>query len=565
MALDLLPFTQEVTDTKTTAADIDNDGQFTAAFQREAMNAPIGITGEGVLSRSLTLKEARERGDEALAPEELNNIFAGSNIPDFDKPMSLFSAQLIAEHEQRKLELEQKLNEGPNSGIVNFAAAATAHLTDPLEFGATALTGIGVAKALPALSATARTGVAAQRAGAGAKIGLVEGVISEGIIQGGTLALTDEDVNDFDMYDALSNAAIGIGLSAGITSGLTTAIGRAEPTLRDGPTAHRNKHNGAVARTLEDKKVRSEETTKEAISSIHARDVPSLDVRGGSGKVYALSNLAEGVEGPIKTIPIQENMGKGLVYASNSEMLVKRAANSMERETAGSVIEVDLQDLKLLDLDQEVKSIPELEVALNNQRIQTPEGKTIREVYEEVRQAVMSKEKDPEALDALNDVVKGLGNDGIVYNGRKYAGQDMGEHQVVMLYETDKSGKLRSRPKPLTEDERALIKKDHETSVGRLKSNAIKSANTTDDDAFFQPAVAKEAEENSVDMAARKANENADVDKRLEESKARVANDLAEAPAEAKALAEEAVAIEKKANVISDVYNNLKQCMVRHD
>lgn len=213
----------------------------TSALQQTGLG-PIIAGGRGGV-----LRAAPE--SPLLQPEAANTQFGIKGTLSWDKPVRLATAQLQNQYATERIQRADVLNRA-DSGILpataRIAATLGASALDPINIAASFVPVVGEAR-------FARLGVVGARIARGA----VEGAAGQALIEPIALQNADAEQRDYDMYNSLTNIAMGAGLGAV----LHTAGGFMHDRLFGvpeftPPQDHADALSGAIAALSEDRPTR---------------------------------------------------------------------------------------------------------------------------------------------------------------------------------------------------------------------------------------------------------------------------------------------------------------------
>ena len=383
-----------------------------------------------------------------MQPSELNHQYPGMSFKD---PTTKSSAALMYEMRLHEQNLQETIDAGPQGsfyGLARFGAQLLPQAIDPINY----LAGSGVAKV---------AGKALIGTGIGRALGY--GVESPGVLQNlgrsslegvaGNLAVeplqalkASQFNEDYNVSDAAVNA-IGAGVGFAGVHAVLGPVGRFLGKLT-------REHLGVIE--------------KSAISSVANDRVPMVDeqlkdyVKETQGGVYMKGELSragyvfkpmdpantgdrpmysatheqatsfENGAAKIDTSIIgHEGYGPGIYMTDNPHVANGEAARKIH-ENDGTVFEHRIADKKLLNLDEPMPDSMPLE------GFGEYEGKTVKETFTNVKDAIEEGRLPESALQDLNKHIQDAGYDGIHYKETSVIGEAHDPHNVVMLY--DKTG-----------------------------------------------------------------------------------------------------------------------------
>ena len=392
-----------------------------------------------------------------LHPNELNQRFPEVEVP-FTEPTSLPVAAEIARHARDRQELESIISHGPQGGLYGASRGAMGLLVGFGDPASLALGGIG-GKALGAsgiLGAEAST--LAGRLGQNFAHGVAGAALPEAL--GGYAALKDQQ--EYGVKDFVGNTVLaGAGYSA-----LATGFHYAKPALAEffgrNPKAEVIAHESAIEQLLKDRQVdvepiardihrqtngspKSEDGKVSAFGDykyqkiVASEDVPGRDFFHGSQE--SQGDFKSSPKGPL-----EENFGHGVYLTDNSNVANGHAAQSYTTAD-GKVYKVNIKnaDIKLIDLDSPARPGVMKETLdgfiADHGGSPIPEaGISMKQIVAEVQSQVRKGSLPATALDDLADRFKQAGFDGYHYEGGDFAGVKNDPHNIVMLFDPEKTG-----------------------------------------------------------------------------------------------------------------------------
>jgi hypothetical protein len=448
---------------------------FKAQFHESVSNFPT--------QKAFDLYDQHLVGQDAgskLHPNELNQRFPEVEAP-FTEPMALPVAAEIARHARDRQELESIISHGPQGGIYGASRGAMGLLVGFGDPASLALGGLG-GKALGAsglLGAEATT--VAGRLGQNFAHGVAGAVLPEAL--GGYASLKDQQ--SYGVKDFVGNTVLaGAGYSA-----LATGFHYAKPALAEffgrNPEAARMSHESAISQMMMDRQVDVEPIAKDMHRQTNGtanapegaspvvgdyqfqRIGTSDDVHGRDffhGSKDSLGTFKESPKGPL-----EDNLGHG-VYLTDNAVVANGHATQSFTTADGKVYKVGVNrsDLQLINLDKRVSHGPIrniLETFLEEHanrpggtltdgspqdlavRAKTPavpsifeSGSTMKEILAHIQDKMRNGSLPANALDELGTKLRDAGFDGYHYEGGDFAGVKNDPHNIVMLFDPEKTG-----------------------------------------------------------------------------------------------------------------------------
>lgn len=429
-------------------------------------------TAVGLLTRNYALNELQNQTSARLSPEEANEKYPGMDVP-FREPVSPYVAQYKHDQFMEKRQREEKILNGPSdvwSKTKMMGVGVLTHLLDPIETGANIMGGWAVGGAIKAGAFGSRAAaVAAQgaRASFAARVGLgvAENATSElafntaqGLGEAITSAREGVEVDPIDILgdiaiNTLAGTAFGVGvkeLSHGISARMKPAKAfesGAEITdfLRDtSPEADLPIMRSAVSDVDSHRVPRINELTEALARETSVAPNGKFDytfeklpeVVPDGKRMYVAAHGADLKGG---TFLPSERMGDGIHLTDNPGVANAAAARSMA-DGVGTVHEIDLTGMRLLDLDQ---PLPEnVSAALKGLAdemgvdLQNTTGKDFMDFVQGFEKAEFVPEGTAKNV---QNQLRELGYDGITHNGSTRNGVDHVSHNAIMLLDDTKA------------------------------------------------------------------------------------------------------------------------------
>lgn len=430
--------------------------------QEESVSAAFDLAnqdaGSMLIGRLSVTQDLESRGVGKISAEEANKRFPDIETP-FREPVNPYIAQLQYDKQQRNMELQRKIESGPQDTWTKtkvFGAGILAHLMDPLEFGVGALMGwaaggLAAKGALGAKVAGASAKVAQGTVGIGTRVGLEvaeaglgnlgQNIAQEAVLakttvkEGGTYdpetgtLLTDLAVNTF------AATAVGFGIKEGAFH-----LRSLKRILREtSPQA-----DLAIARTVignMDQDIRPDVSpileTLAKETSVKPQDYgqppyhyePVTPETAGNRKFYVstVENTARFQDGT--RAPLGDDFGMGTQLTDNPGVANAAAARGMS-DGVGSVHEVSLNDLKPIQLDA---PIPEnLKEILGEDVSITPEM-TVREALQTIQNAIDDELIPSTRMNDLKQAFVESGYNSLVSDGTQRLGVDHTPHNNITV------------------------------------------------------------------------------------------------------------------------------------
>ena len=189
-----------------------------------AFDLAVDETAMMIGQRLYSVNELENQTKQKLTPAQANERFPNMPVP-FREDVNPYIAQLQYDKMEEKRRLEAKIQNGPDDAWTQtktIGAGFVAHMMDPLEIGASMLTGWGVGNAI------GRTAWGAQMAlkspTAFAAVESVAGNLIENTIQEvGIAEAQGKEGVDYDPVQGLANIAISTFAGTGVSMGIKAA------------------------------------------------------------------------------------------------------------------------------------------------------------------------------------------------------------------------------------------------------------------------------------------------------------------------------------------------------
>lgn len=337
-------------------------------------------------ARDTALDELENGSGKTLTPEEANEKYPYVELK-FDQPINETAAHFLNEEAYRKHELRQTIENGPTgSGFVNFVAGSVAHLLDPVEFAAGALTGMGltrVAGQVAKSSAGALGNLAKTIAQPSTVAGTfareaTENVIGNAVAETYIVNRAERARIDYGIQDAFVNSVaagiLGGGLSTGIkygAKGLNSIIGKSEiatdialkgtvsqleanvkPTPGVVETAWRDLAYG-------EPKLSAVSNTNYVFKPVNLADIPNQSF-------FAPTKMTNSMDGG--TRKFGHDFGDGITLTDNPNIANNIAGNALE-DGVTSIAEMRISEARLIDLDEPIQNVPFMKQAFHGSNV----------------------------------------------------------------------------------------------------------------------------------------------------------------------------------------------------
>lgn len=420
-------------------------------------------TGVGLLSRWKARRDFEALGAKPLDPDEANARYPGMPKP-FREPIDPYVAQMLNDQNETKRSLENKIMAGPDDNWTKtkmFGAGVVAHLMDPLEFGAGAVTGWGVGGVLAKTAMGARLA----EAGAAGKVAFsavesLGGNVAQNVAQEGVIAANAaQEQQDYDIHDGISNALIGAAFGTmfhmGIKEGFAPAVGK---TYSAGKNLARNlfaktpEADMAIVRTIVSQAERDFNPDIHPIIKAIAKetDVRPDDFPGkfsydytpatredlAGRKFYFPAKANEKFSGADRILIGDERMIGA--QGSDNPGVANAGANRSFSDGSGVVWEADGSKLKPVFLSERVgedlsSSYVEALKDIVDNPVDFVNNATHGEVLDTMWEAVDSGLKEPADVLKVQDEMKAKGYNAVIEDGSNVMGEAHRPHNLVTL------------------------------------------------------------------------------------------------------------------------------------
>lgn len=433
-------------------------GTFEAAYELASMD-----TFMGGLARNTALDEMDGPTAAKLSPDDLNEKYKDVGVP-FTKPMSEVAAFHLNEEGRKRNDLQRIISEGPKGTFynqaVNIGGSLVAHALDPVEFGAGALTGLGIkgvgalingSKAAASSSLLAKAGQV--MSGEGFVVEAADGILGNAVLEPFMYQQQNRAQVDYGIEDAFISVVGGglampvlkkafgsvIGLpNSTVGIAVKNSIGQAQEGFRPTPELHAKAYNDIAFKNPPEGaplgSVRAEYKFSPMDSSLHQE------------KTFYMAGASIN-----ESKTIGDFLGEGSYLTDNPNFANNIAAHPMD-DTIGDVFEVNLKDTKLFDLDK----------PLDPEVAKTLDLKTLS-IDSDVK--TLLKNADPEFLEQFTAKMKELGFDGLSHS------DSVKGHNAVHLFpesaaKIQEQGRFKPDPKAVP----ALNPKDVESMSTQARS-----------------------------------------------------------------------------------------------
>lgn len=428
-----------------------------------AFESAFEETGVGLVSRYMAKRELEQNGARKITPEEANQRFPNMPVP-FREAVNPVVAQYLFDRNQEKVDRERKLALGPSDPLTKtamFGAGIVAHLMDPLEFGAGAITGWGFGAAagrgifgarVASAARAVELGVATPKAriikeGAEALAGnLTENVVQEGALREQNLA----EGGTYDISGGVANVAIstliGTAFHLGIKEGVHSlrAMRRITKTLSpelDVPImrtviSQANAEVRVDASPILQATARETDVNPHNVGGVFNYEYTPATSTGGKTFYSVVKNIDPDAD----HVDVGDSYFGGKTLTDNPAVANVSATRSYAEPSV--IAEIEAGDMKVLNLNEaapdDVRAIlnPHLEAGDFVQTEVT--GVSTREILDSIQQAIDSEILDPEVMIKIKDDLKAIGYEGVMHDGTKRVGVEHGPHNVVELFDNVK-------------------------------------------------------------------------------------------------------------------------------
>ena len=291
-----------------------------------------------------------------------------------------------------------------------------------------------------------------------------ENIVAELAIEPIVAFANKQELQDYTLADSLRNVA----LSATAGTGIQLGIGKFARFLKQQSVKYRETLvNSAVAQLQQGKRPDLEPLIRDRamefsgqVRSSGKGGAPSRGSRleydyqplntkvSAKGKIFfhGSTSRADTIADVdvINSQKYDDDFGFGL-YLTDDINTANGAAASKYTETNGRIHQVELQDVKLLDLEQRLPDNLENDISLllggkiNKKVLQEAFETNGRAVYDLVRDGIADgRFKNEAIIDEVNAIARGAGFDGIRYEGRKTLDVDTNKHNAMVLFDRTK-------------------------------------------------------------------------------------------------------------------------------
>lgn len=299
-----------------------------------------------------TKKFAQENDASNIDVETLNKKYPNLEEP-FTEPTNAYVAAEVARRQQEKVDLQDKINAGPQGGLYGvgrFGMGLLAHAADPLELAAMTATG-GLSEA--ALGAT----TIGKAVGFGIKnknllqnftTGAVEGTLGQAALSPVQYAASQAEMQHFDAKEEALNA-----LAAGAMFGVIKAAAGAYVNYRQAKLLR----DSSVGRLAADKTPNIEplikDFTNEKNGSVNPDYTPKEQYQfkpvDENTTWYSPKDSVQVEHTQGNSIPINDLTGDG-IFSVDNPAVANGMTGSKSLDVPGTVHSLDISDLKMKDL-----------------------------------------------------------------------------------------------------------------------------------------------------------------------------------------------------------------------
>jgi len=266
---------------KTGFSDLDFDREITPhSTLGESLSAAWDLsqldTTTSAIGRLAAFDEAEEADEPYASPLEIRR----SGLPFVNAPkefMKMSVAKRLSEQQMERVNLDKEIASGPKGffmGLATFGSQAVPHFIDPVNLGASLLTG-GVFNLLAAGTKLGRAiGVGAQYVTYEQSFArsLAEGIVGNLAVEPFVLVANRQELQDYTAYDSLVNASIGAFGFAGLRYG----GGKVFRYFAQGKAAnHAAMFKVAAGQLMRNEPVNLEPFRKAAVGEINGKQVTS--------------------------------------------------------------------------------------------------------------------------------------------------------------------------------------------------------------------------------------------------------------------------------------------------
>jgi len=400
-----------------------------ASYDLASMDTTTNSIANLIVQRKLD-----EQGYKKLQPDELNKMFPGMAEP-FNEPMSQVQAEIISERNQERQRLNFLAGSGPQgfgNDALRFGAAMARHSIDPTD----AILGLGVGKLLSLAvrgsklaAAFGKTATRGQRLAVDIGEGVAGNVAAEPFVYYSNRRDHQEYTAEQSFVNAVSGAVGFAALKHGVGKGI-------DILKRMGPESYAAHLRAAGSHAVEGKRIdvdsfvntKAVELGGDGVGYTH---VKKGDVELSSAPVYIGSKINTNNIDLVETSPLSKYTGDG-IYITDNKQVANNVASSSFEGGSGGVLEVNLKDVKTVDLD----IAPDVELRARIQEateIEMKDGQTLGQYIDDIR-----GEDDGARLTALNEALQSQGVDGYRWTGDNFEGVSHAANNQMMLFNKDK-------------------------------------------------------------------------------------------------------------------------------
>lgn len=430
-------------------------------------------TAVGLLARKLSMDEFSEAGTAPISPEEANKLYPDMRIP-FREPINPYAAQMLYDREQEQRNLQNVIARGPTdvwSKSKQFGAGLFAHLMDPLEFGAGALSGMAIGGLAVRGAFGVRASIATDLVAQGARVplGVRLGVNAGEAILGGVVENTAQEAaiaavegqeglpnsrTTGEVFGEIGAASLAAGMfGVGIKEAsfhMRGLMRRLNSTSPEADLAVMRNIVQAIETDVEpdfkpimkalaqETSITPQEAGKPASAGYEFVPVMPDTIRG---KKFYLSSLSKVDDFRTSQLAdLGDSFGFGTHISDNPAVANAAAARSMA-DSPGAVHEVAIKgEVTPLVLDAAIPPDSQLAKSMNMILEQIDEslpleltGASVRDVLDTIRNAVDEEIVNESAFDVLKEELKSLGYNALIGDGRKRLGFDHSPHNHLIL------------------------------------------------------------------------------------------------------------------------------------
>lgn len=461
-------------------------------------------TASMLIGRQLVASDFEGRGVGKISAEEANQRFPEMHTP-FREPVNPYMAQLQFDKQQRDMELQRKVENGPDDAWTKtkiFGAGLLAHLMDPIETGASAMLSWGVGGMATkgffgAKTAAAAKAVQAGTAGFGARAGVraletVTGDLTQNIGQeillGNTISREGGEYNPETgelLTDLALNTAGGAGFFFGVREGFTQFSKLFRMLKSTSPQA-----DLAIARTVVgnlDNDVRPnitpilESLAKETSVKPQEFGLPHynyepVDTTNVVGKKFYISTVdtAPDAKSGIKTA-LGDDFGMGTHLTDNPGVANAASSRGMA-DNMGAVHEVTFNENNLNPLSLDAP-VPESMQGLLAKADLPPEA-PLRDVLSVLQSAMDEGDLPDNFMDSVKQQMLDNGYNALISNGEKHMGVDHTPHNHITLLDDnliEQTGTYSPNPAVKAEIQHEVITKAMEHSQDYKNHTLVES------------------------------------------------------------------------------------------